>query len=246
MRLSPRTRLLGLGAAGVLSVAAIAGAGAVLAQEPDDPPPAGEELAPGDHHPFAQGRGVLGAIINASGLEPSVFFEGFKEGKSINQVLEENNVDPATVQAQVVAGFEDKLGEIMDTVPQFSPGDGPYPGGRPHGRGGHGGFQPGQHLGPAADLLGMDVADVIAALREGETLASLAEAAGVDSQAIVDALVAPALERIDEAVANGRLDEARASELKANLIEKVTNFVNNGRAWPTSEGAQSTDAALVS
>lgn len=245
MRLSPRTRILSIGAAGLLSVAAIAGAGAALAQESDETPPAEGEVTPRFSHPVRDGRGILGAIIQASGLEPSVFIEGFKEGKTINQVLEENGVDPAAVQAEVVAEFEAKLAEIMNTVPPAPPDDG-----RPHDRGhrdhGRGGHVPGEHLGPAAELLGMDVEDVIAALREGETLASLAEAAGVDPQAIVDALVAPALERIDEAVASGHLDEERAAQMKAAIVEKVTNFVNNGFSKPSSDGAESSDAALVS
>lgn len=243
MRLSPRARLLSLGAAGVLSIATIAGAGVVMAQEPgSDPAPAEGEFAPGEYHPVREGRGLLGAIINASGLEPSVFFEGFQAGKSINEVLEENGVAPADVQAQVVAEFDAKLGELMDKVPQ--PGDWPHRGDRPHRPGGPGGLQSGQHLGTAADLLGMDVEDVIAALREGETLASLAEANGVDPQAIIDALVTPAIERIDQAVADGRIDTERAEELKADLIEKVTNFVNNGLRQPPA--TESTDAALVS
>jgi len=52
-------------------------------------------------------------------------------------------------------------------------------------------------------------------------------------QAVVDALVADATARLDEAVANGRLTQEEADEKKAELQERITARVNG--EWP--EGA---------
>jgi hypothetical protein len=43
---------------------------------------------------------------------------------------------------------------------------------------------------------------------------------------VIDALVADATARLDEAVADGRLDADRAEEIKADLVERITAKVN--------------------
>ena len=45
-------------------------------------------------------------------------------------------------------------------------------------------------------------------------------------QTVIDALVADASAKIDEAVADGDLEADRAAELKENLPERITAFVN--------------------
>lgn len=235
MRMSPRARLLGFGTAGVLAVATVAGTGAVLAQESgSDPAPGDHEFAPDQPHPARHGRGLMGSIINASGLDPAVFKEGFSEGKTINEILAENGVDADAVKGQVVADFETRLDDLMDKVPNPDERPGPGPGQQRPGNG-----HIGNIFGIAADVIGTDPAELAAAMREGATLASLAEANGVSPQAVIDALLEPAFARVDEAVANGRIDEEKAAELKANATEKVTNLVYNGPPErPTHEPAE--------
>ena len=65
--------------------------------------------------------------------------------------------------------------------------------------------------------IGIEVDALREALRNGQTIAEVAEANGVEVQAVVDALVADAIARIDEAVANGRLTQEEADEKKAEL-----------------------------
>lgn len=94
------------------------------------------------------------------------------------------------------------------------------------GRGGHGLRM--LALDSAAEALGLDQEALREQLADGATLAEVAEAQGVSTTELVDALVAAAGERIDQAVADGDLDEARAAELRADLEERITAAVEEG------------------
>ncbi|HWG92642.1 MAG TPA: hypothetical protein VNU66_00250 [Mycobacteriales bacterium] len=110
----------------------------------------------------------------------------------------------------------------------------PHPGaGHGHGHGrGHGG--PGRHLDAAAEALGISRDELRTALRDGQSLAEVAEANGVERQALVDALVAAASEHLDEQVAEGDLTQEQADERKAELAERVEEMVD--RAGPPARG----------
>ena len=98
------------------------------------------------------------------------------------------------------------------------------------GHGGHGGFglRGGMALGTAAEALGITAEELRTALGEGKTLAEIAEAEGVETDALVDDLVAAATERIEQAVTNDRLTRERADELIAALPERVATAVQEG------------------
>lgn len=76
------------------------------------------------------------------------------------------------------------------------------------------------------DLLGLEAAEIAEALRSGDSLADIAAAQGVDAGDVVDALVERAAERIDEAVAEGRIDEADAADRLAEVTERITAMVD--------------------
>ncbi|HJU81170.1 MAG TPA: hypothetical protein VJ796_05420 [Acidimicrobiia bacterium] len=78
----------------------------------------------------------------------------------------------------------------------------------------------------AAATIGITEADLVEALGDGQTIAEVAEENGVDAQTVIDDLVAEVNSRVDEAVANGDLDAERAAEIKANAVERITDFVN--------------------
>lgn len=86
----------------------------------------------------------------------------------------------------------------------------------------------------AADALGITTHELREALRDGATIADVAALQGVDVQAVIDAMVAEAEERIAQAVADERLTQEEADEKLAELTEKITDVVNNGR--PEGEG----------
>ena len=94
----------------------------------------------------------------------------------------------------------------------------------------------------AATYLGMSEADLREAL-EDKTLAEIAKENGKTVGGLVQAIVAAEEKTIDEAVADGRITKAQASEIKSRLAEHVKALVNgelrNGerpyrRFWPGS------------
>jgi polyhydroxyalkanoate synthesis regulator phasin len=81
-------------------------------------------------------------------------------------------------------------------------------------------------LDAAASYLDLTEAELRERLADGDTLAEVAKAEGKSVDGLVKALVAAATEKLDDAVADGRLTEERAAELKQGLEERVTDLVN--------------------
>lgn len=77
----------------------------------------------------------------------------------------------------------------------------------------------------AADTIGIEKRDLVSALRDGQSIAQVAEANGVDPQAVVDALVAKGNAKVDEALAEGKIDEARAATAKEKMPERAQKIV---------------------
>ena len=95
------------------------------------------------------------------------------------------------------------------------------------GGGHHGG--PGRNLSAAATALGISEADLRTALESGQTIAQVASDKGVDVQVVIDALVAEANTHIDSEVASGEITQAEADAKKADVVQRVTDMVNNVR-----------------
>ena len=116
--------------------------------------------------------------------------------------------------------------------------DGPGERGRGNGRGngrgegrgnGRGDGRGGRDLSTAATALGIPEADLRTALKDGRTLAQIAEDRGVPVAKLVDALVAAERTRIADRVKAGDLTQARADERLAGLVARVTEQVHSTR-----------------
>ena len=95
-------------------------------------------------------------------------------------------------------------------------------------RGERGKHRGGRHLGQVADILGIeDPTEIRETLEAGGTLADLAVANGSSGSALVDELVAGVEAKLDEAVADGRIDQETADEKLAEASEKITTMVNS-------------------
>ncbi len=91
----------------------------------------------------------------------------------------------------------------------------------------------------SADTIGIDSKTLVTELRSGSSIAQVARNHGVEPQKVVDALVAKGNERIDKAVADGKLDADRAAQLKAKLpgmAEKAVNHQVKPRANGQGQG----------
>jgi hypothetical protein len=95
-------------------------------------------------------------------------------------------------------------------------------------RHGHRGMVLGRHwlIQTAADAIGIDSSALRAQLHTGSSIAEVATANGVDPGTVVIALVTPLSNRLDEAVAKGKMTAEKVAKIKASLTERVTNFVN--------------------
>lgn len=88
-----------------------------------------------------------------------------------------------------------------------------------------------------ADTLGITTDDVVAALKDGQSLADLAVSKGKTAQDVIDAIVGEATTRINEKVAAGGLTQDEADKIIADVTEHATEFVNNApTAGPWVDG----------
>ena len=81
----------------------------------------------------------------------------------------------------------------------------------------------GRNLGTVAEVLGLEVDELRDQLRDGATIADVA---GDDVDAVIDALVAEKTDRIAQAVEDGRLTQEEADEKLAEVEDRVTDKVN--------------------
>ena len=165
----------------------------------------------------------LSVAAQVIGVTEDELRTALRDGQTIAEVAAAEGVD---VQAVIDALTEDAIArieaELPDRIAAIVNGEVPFERGDHGPRGGH--VLPG--LETAADALGITEDELRTALRDGQTIAEVATDQGVDLQSVIDALVAQANTRLDEAVANGRIDAARADEIRANLPDRITAFVN--------------------
>lgn len=84
-----------------------------------------------------------------------------------------------------------------------------------------------------ADTVGLAWADIDTRLKAGETLAAIA---GAKKDALIAALVKEATDRIDAAVAAGRITADQATVQKTGLTERITAMVASPRKAPDEMG----------
>jgi hypothetical protein len=97
--------------------------------------------------------------------------------------------------------------------------------GGPHGGVGHFGFF--GSLDAAASYLGLTDVQLHSELESGKSLAQVAKDHGKSVSGLVDALVASAKTKLDDAVAAGRLTKAQETEMLNGLKDRITNLVNS-------------------
>lgn len=156
------------------------------------------ETAP-EGHPGRRGA-LLESAAEALGMEPADLAAALRGGRTVAEVAQEQGVDVNTVIDAIVADVVEATGrpedEVREHVTRFVE-EGP----RERGRFRH--FA-GQGLRAAAEAIGIEPSELVAALREGRTIAEVAQEHGVAVDTVVDAMVAEARERIERFVQEGR------------------------------------------
>jgi polyhydroxyalkanoate synthesis regulator phasin len=152
----------------------------------------------------------------------------FEPGDRLREVLQPLVDDGTLTEAQRDA--------VVDTLVAARP-EGGF---GHHGRGGPGRM----HIGQAVlDTLGMTADELRTELQSGKTIADVAAEKGVSVDTVVAAIVTEMNERIDQAVADGRLTEDEAAERKANAEEKATDIVNGELPMRGPRGPMGPDEA---
>ncbi|HET9496512.1 MAG TPA: hypothetical protein VFR15_19970 [Chloroflexia bacterium] len=102
------------------------------------------------------------------------------------------------------------------------------------GRGMHGGMMGGQGMmgsensliAVTAEQLNITVEELIAELDGTNSIAQVAAAHNVSVDTIVNAFLAPRIERLNEAVASGRITQEQADQMIATMRTNVTTHIN--------------------
>lgn len=89
-------------------------------------------------------------------------------------------------------------------------------------------------LDSAADAIGISRGELIEELRDGKSLAQVAQEHNVSVDALKNAMLQDARERLDQAVADGKLTQERADEIYANFQSRIDDLVH--RTWPRRLG----------
>jgi hypothetical protein len=195
-RLTTR-RTLAVGAA---AVAATLGAGAAIAATSDVFDPKEEQEA------------FQAAVAEELGVTTTQLQNAYKAA-----ALEQ--LEAAVAAGRLTEGQADEIRERIESGDFLGPAGFGF-------LGGHGLRGPGHHLEGAADYLGLTEGELHERLRNGDSLAEIAEAEGRSVAGLKLALVAAAKERLDEAVADGRITAARRDELLEQLESKVDDLVS--------------------
>ena len=216
----------GLAGGGVLGVTAVAGA-----QTGGDRPPAEADRPPGGHGPG------LDAAAKALNLSVDDLRSKLEGDKTIAQVAQEQGVDVQTVIDAMVADAtahtdhavqdgkltadqaNERKANLQERITKLV-NEGKPKGGGPRGHG--------PKLDAAAKALGVSTDDLRGQLRDGKTIAQVADDRNVDKQKVIDAMVADATEHIDQAVKDGKLTADQANERKSGLKDRITTLVNDG------------------
>ena len=140
-----------------------------------------------------------------------------REARATERIRTElqNLVDDGTISA---AQADAVAADLASSLPVRGPGGPGW-----HHR--HPGFD-GEVL---AGMLGIDVETLRSDLRDGKTVAEIAAEQGVEVQSVIDSLVAEAEAHLDLSVESGRLTQDEADAKLAEVTERITDFVNNGR-----------------
>jgi hypothetical protein len=190
-----------------------AGAGAALAAAG-----AGAAVAGTQSSPAEESAAIVEDAAKQLGVAPE------RLGDALRQAFE-NRIDEAVEDGSVTEAQAEAMKRRLENgdVPLFAP---PVLGPHRDRVGPMLGFH---DLEAAAAYLGVGESELRAALRDGKTLADVADDEGKPVAGLVDAIVKATSDRLDEAVEEGRLTEARRDRIVATLEERTRAFVERAR-----------------
>lgn len=279
-----KTKNLAIGS-GLLSAGIIAGSifaplGFAGAQEdtPETDPQTDvpDADAPGSEAPeLAHRRGPRGhkglvgdAVSEILGLTTDELRAALQEGKTLVEIAAEQGISETDLVRKLVEQASAKLDELVasgDITSEMAaekkagleerisnavnadPAD--------RHRHGHRG-RVGAHLETLGEILGLSTEEIRDGFEAGKSIADMAAEEGIELGSLVDQLVADATERVEAALADGKIDADRAAEITDGLKERITERVTadpserpqrgdrRGHSHPPASDADSTETGL--
>ena len=179
-----------------------------------------------------------GAAIAASGrgsASPSAFLDSVAQhlgisSKKLNDAVKAASIDQvnqALKEGRITKAQADALKARIESGPAPLLGRGLLGPGR-FGFGFHsrGLYEHSDHLSSAANYLGLTEAQLRAKLFAGQSLADVAKAQGKSVDGLKGAILSAAQKKLDQAVSDGTLTKAQASQLSNRLKSKIDDIVN--------------------
>jgi polyhydroxyalkanoate synthesis regulator phasin len=172
----------------------------------------GVAVAASDSSPSEENQAIIDNAAKQLGISPS------KLSTALKQALADR-IDAAVAAGRLTKDEGTALKQRLDA------GDFPLFGGLHRGFGHFGGRL--GRLDAAANYLGLTETQLHSELEGGKTLAQVAQAHGKTANGLIDALVADAKKRLDQAVTAGRLTQSQANEMLSGLRDRIGALVNS-------------------
>ena len=199
--------------------------------------------APGKAKPRAakvQQRGLLPAAAAYLGVTPVALRTELRSGKSLAQIATAKGKSVDGLKTALVAAIKTKVDaakaagkldaaradRLLQRAPQLIER---LVNAKPHARAMRAKGARGGLLKAAATYLGVTNAQLVTDLRAGKSLAQVATAKSKSVDGLKQALLAALKQKVDAAVAAGRLDTARAQKLLERAPAHIERLVNRSR-----------------
>ena len=199
-----------------------------------------EHRDPGD--PRLGPQQIVGMVAQAIGMEPQELVAQLREGQSLAEIIAAQGFTVEEVVRTLSAQIQVKLDEAVaegkitpeqaeqvlarfqEQARKLIEGTGTP---RPHPAPGHPRISPQQIVGGVAQAIGMEPQELVAQLREGQSLAEIIVAQGFTVEEVIGTLSAQLQVRLDAAVAEGKITPEQAEQAAAKFQESVRNVIEN-------------------
>ncbi|MEW6724022.1 MAG: hypothetical protein AB1331_03730 [Bacillota bacterium] len=182
--------------------------------------------------PARFGFGMIRVLGDMLGLTPADLASQITEGMTFAQLAEANGISSEQLVQETVketmTRVEAKVQERINQPipPRPKPGQGNQNGQRKSPHSPMVGLPGRQVVVTVAELMKLEPSAVLAELRTGKSLVQIGAERGVTEAAMLEACLVPLRDRIDLAVAEGKITQERSAELLQNCTTQITKALN--------------------
>lgn len=235
------SRLASVGLASVIAVGVIGAGSVAMAQTADGGTPSTHDAGSRNHPKLKLG---IAHLLKNAGVTREELQQGVEAQLTLGQIIDQyGDISADQAKANALQNLSDRLDEAVangklkqeqaDRIEAAAPAMldrllNAVPGSHNNGGGDHPRLRAiaKNALETVAGVLNTDVSSIRAQLKDGKTIA---EIAGPQTQAVIDALTENANQAIEKAVADGKLPADKEDAAKQKAADAIQRFVNEGR-----------------